>query len=170
VGSAAATPQPHGAGEATGSRTAGHTLGPGAARFSAPGPEKWPGPGAAKETGEGQKGGKENRGSGKEKGKGKGKGRQEPEAFRQQSVERTASRENQNTPSLPRPAPYVTFAQPHFAARRHGDTACPTRAELDLGIGGEFASVAQPQPAPFQRSFSVGLLSASCGRRKLASG
>lgn len=45
MGSAAAAPQPHGAGESRGSETAGHILGPGAAHLSAPGPENGPDPG-----------------------------------------------------------------------------------------------------------------------------
>lgn len=45
VGSAAAAPQPHGAGEASRSRTAGHILGPGTAHLSVPGPENGPDPG-----------------------------------------------------------------------------------------------------------------------------
>lgn len=74
MGSAATAPQPHGAGEARGSRTAGHILGPGAAHLNVPGPENGPDPGRQKKKGrkaEGKEGGRTGAGKGKRKGKGR---------------------------------------------------------------------------------------------------
>lgn len=80
MGSAAAAPQPHGAGESRGSETAGHILGPGAAHLSAPGPENGPDPGRQykkKKKGR-QAEGKEGGRTGAGKGKGKGRGDRNP--------------------------------------------------------------------------------------------
>lgn len=65
MGSAAAAPQPHGAGVARVSKTAGHILGPGAAHFCASGPENGPDPGRQAE---GKEGGRTGAGKGKGKG------------------------------------------------------------------------------------------------------
>lgn len=81
-------------------------------------PGKWPGPGAAGDQRKARKG-KEGK-SGKER-EGKGKAKQDQAAFRQPGLERTASGENQNTPSY-FPSP-VTPAQPHIATCCHGEAA-----------------------------------------------
>lgn len=65
-------------------------------------------------------GGKIRVGKGEGVGKGKGKEKQEQAAFLPPVLERTASGENQNTPSHS-PASRHSCAASH-AARRHGDT------------------------------------------------
>lgn len=67
MGSAAAAPQPHGAGVARVSKAAGHILGPWATHCKAPDTGKWPG---LREAGR-----RERREGGPGPGKGKGKGR-----------------------------------------------------------------------------------------------
>lgn len=88
MGSAAAAPQPHGRGEARGSQTAGHILGPRSRALSVPGPENGPDPGRQEERGR-QAEGKERRRT--EAGEEKRKRKHEQEAFRRASLERTAS-------------------------------------------------------------------------------
>lgn len=73
MGSAAAAPQPHGAGESRGSETAGHILGPGAAHLSAPGPENGPDPGRQYKKKKKKAGRQKGR---REGGPGQGKGRE----------------------------------------------------------------------------------------------
>lgn len=88
MGSAAAAPQPHGAGGARGSQTAGHILGPRGRALSVPGPENGPDPGRQEEKGR-QAEGKERRKA--KAGKEERKRKHEEEAFRRASLERTAS-------------------------------------------------------------------------------
>lgn len=121
MGSAAVAPQPHGAEEARGGRAAGHVPGPGAARFRAPGPEISLDPGQQTIKMRRVNGRRENPGWERGRGwEGKGKEKQEQAAFLPPVLERTASGENQNTPSHS-PASRHSCAASH-AARRHGDT------------------------------------------------
>lgn len=115
MGSAAAAPQPHGAGEAKDSRTAGHILGPGAAHLSAPGPENGPDPERQQK--------KDRRKERREEGLGPGKGRgSENERLSDGRACKDGERLEPKHP-LPPCSRAVTLAQPHFGRRRHGNTA-----------------------------------------------
>lgn len=120
MGSAAVAPQPHGAEEARGGRAAGHILGPGAARFRAPGPENGPAPGLQAIKERHVKGRRENPGKERE---GKGKAKQDQAAFRQPGLERTASGENQNTPSF--------LSEPRHSCAAAHRSVSPRRRRLD---------------------------------------
>lgn len=168
MGSAAAAPQPHGAGESRGSETAGHILGPGAAHLSAPGPENGPDPGRQykkkkKRQAGRREGGREDRGRERE---GKGKGRQEPEACRRPSLERTASGWNQNTPSLSPARRHPRAAAVRFASPRRRS---PER-KAGFRAGRRVRGCCLRPPALFQLTSDGRWRFATSGQRNLGFG
>lgn len=103
-------------GGSEGRQGGGSYTGPGAARFRAPGPENGPDPGRQPIKERRVKGRRENPGRERE---GKGKAKQDQAAFRQPGLERTASGENQNTPShSPEPRHSCAAAHRSMSPRR----------------------------------------------------